>query len=372
MNKILLFIALSFSTTLFGQTLDGFMGIKFGTPIEIVKKTLLSIKGCNLSTKSINEVDCYGINFKSYNTEFLQFKFIDGKFYNGHAIFVNENASKTLEFYKKLKNDLNLEYYNSNLEHDLFLAPFTKNDGNTEQALEQEKASFLTDWKLGTDSNIIELGIVSSKFIDLSYVDYPLWKIASNSKNDSKPVVHTLEGFMGVKFGSSIEIAKKIMASKEGYRLSKFSNSNTLYFQNSKFANRDAVYIWFLFVDNMFYSAGVQFTPQGEGQLIKQYNEIRDELTEKYFTPSEVIEHYDSPYEKDDGSIEIALMDKKALLMTYWKFNNLKSKDGTQDEILLTIKNLSDYKSYVMLIYNDKELTKIARKKETEKINKDY
>ena len=78
MTKFLLFAALFVSTNIFGQKLDGFMDVKFGSSIDVVKKAMLTKPGCRID---LEKCDTNYLYFKGVIFEQLSFLNTGSKFY---------------------------------------------------------------------------------------------------------------------------------------------------------------------------------------------------------------------------------------------------------------------------------------------------
>lgn len=178
----------------------------------------------------------------------------------------------------------------------------------------------------------------------------------------------TLDGFFGMKFGSSKESIKKIMLEKPGCNFdTKHSTEDILIFNGLKFAGRDIQFMLFSFTNNKFHTSRVVLVSELESKTVELYNEIKGELNEKYFTTKSDYEFYKSPYEKGDGYTESAIKLGKAEFSAFWKFKNPNSPEG-QNIISLEINpSLS-----ISLGYQDGVLIKEVVSKTKEKNYKDY
>ena len=190
MNRILFTISLFFSTTLFGQTLEGFMGIKFGTSIEAVKKSMLSKPGCKIDLKynDTNRIIFDGVTFAGRETLFIKMLFVDKKLHTAIAYFRPSLESKTIELFNEIKNDINEKYYKTTDDFELYEKPYYKNDGFTEQGIRLGKTTFSVYWTFkhpNTQNNVndyISLKITESLSIALKYEDGVLVEIASSKE----------------------------------------------------------------------------------------------------------------------------------------------------------------------------------------------
>lgn len=180
--------------------------------------------------------------------------------------------------------------------------------------------------------------------------------------------VQNLEGFLGIKFGSSREEVKKSMLLRQDCKLDiQNSNENVLFFDNVNFGGRKTEYIIFKFVNNQFHTGAVVLKPELESKCIELYTKIKDELNEKYFVTDKDYENYKYPYEKGDGHAETAIAVGKAEFVSYWFFN--QDTDGEiQNAISIQIKE--DFN--IVITYQDGKLITEAIKKQKESNFKDY
>lgn len=175
----------------------------------------------------------------------------------------------------------------------------------------------------------------------------------------------TLDGFMGIKFGSSPDSVKRVVLSKPGAQLNtEQSDEHTLLFKGLKFAGREVVMIGFKFNDNQFYGAMVAVKINSSTKIFELYKEIKSELNEKYFITTNDYEEYEYPYKKGDGLTEQAIQKTKANIHAYWEFKNVGSKSN-----YIT---LSASGFFIMLKYYNGALNTLAEKKEKAEKNKDY
>lgn len=180
----------------------------------------------------------------------------------------------------------------------------------------------------------------------------------------------SLEGCMGIKFGSSQDIVKKSMLAKPGCRLSTtLSGKDILIFTNVQFAGHRTIGIHFYFIDGKLHSASVIVQADLESQVIDLYNTIREEINSKYYPTKLYEEKYTSPYEKGDAQTETAIKLGKASFASYWKFKNTAYPSEDMDDcIFLDITK----QLYIKIRYQNTFLFKIAYDRLKEKINADY
>ena len=158
-----------------------------------------------------------------------------------------------------------------------------------------------------------------------------------------------LDGFLGIKFGSSIAEVKKEMLARKGCTidLTKCDTSH-LFFGDCVFAGRETLFILFRFFKNKFHTVNVFFRPAFEQKVNDLYLEIKKELDEKYYlTKSDFNESF----------------------VSFWKFKNTKTtRKDVNNSISLDITELS----IVKLTYQDGLLVLPALAAQNVKNKSDY
>ena len=145
----------------------------------------------------------------------------------------------------------------------------------------------------------------------------------------------TLDGFLGIKFGSSYSYAKKVLSSKEGAKLDiKNSKNNKLIFDNLKFGGRQTSFIKLEFFQDKFYGAAVYYSSRLESQVEDLYSSIKSDLNSKYYSTDVDYRNFKSPYFDGDGYETQAIKLGKATIMSAWEF---PQSDGNKNSIFLRI-----------------------------------
>ena len=87
------------------------------------------------------------------------------------------------------------------------------------------------------------------------------------------------EGFIGIPFGSTSKIAKKIISEREG---SFFDDENStldsLIFDNVLFAGRKSEFLILKFYQDQFVKSAIYFKSKLDIRVVELYNEIKDEI----------------------------------------------------------------------------------------------
>jgi len=115
MTKFLLFAALLISTNIFGQKLDGFLDIKFGSSIDVVKKVMLARPGCFINEKRSDSSYLFfdGVSFGGRETLFISFKFLKNNFHTATVFIRPAFEQKTSDLYIDVKAELETKYFKS-------------------------------------------------------------------------------------------------------------------------------------------------------------------------------------------------------------------------------------------------------------------
>lgn len=176
------------------QTLTGFYGFRFGCSVDSIKKVMLAKPGCLLDQKYSNEnlLIFGGTSFAGREVVLMKFSFINGKFHTGSVYFDPKMESKTISFYKEIRDELNEKYFKSKQDFEIYKTPYEKGDGYTESAIKLGKATFATYWsfknpkqKSDEGNNIISLEINERLRVVLAYQDGVLFS-ESAEKDKSK------------------------------------------------------------------------------------------------------------------------------------------------------------------------------------------
>ena len=158
----------------------------------------------------------------------------------------------------------------------------------------------------------------------------------------------TLDGFMGITFGSSIDVVKNTMLAKPGSKIvTEKCDTNYLYFKGIIFGGRETLFISFKFFKNMFYSASVFIYPAFEQKLTDLYMDIKKDLEQKYYKTN---------------------IDYSKTFLTKWEFLNTKAKTEIFNTIRLDIQD----GAVVLLKYQDGLLVLPVLEAQKKKLLNDY
>jgi len=187
--------------------------------------------------------------------------------------------------------------------------------------------------------------------------------VSTNSYSQS------LDSFFGMKFGCSPDSVKKVMLAKPGTSLMQGSRNDFLMFSGLKFAGRNTERISFSFINNKLHTGKVGFKSNLESKTLELYNEIKDELNQKYFKTKQDYEIYKYPFTKGDGHFETAVSSGKASIASFWEFKNPKAK-VKEDNNSISLQITETF--LIALCYQDGVLIGQAIDNDNKKNFKDY
>lgn len=136
MTKLFLIAIIFISTTSLGQTLEGFMDIKFGSSIEVVKKAMLTKPGCRIDLEKCDTNYLYfkGVMFGGRETLFISCKFFKNRFYEANLYIYPEFEQKLSDLYLDIKKDIEQKYYKISVDYSkTFLTTWEFKNTNTKK-----------------------------------------------------------------------------------------------------------------------------------------------------------------------------------------------------------------------------------------------
>jgi hypothetical protein len=152
-----------------------------------------------------------------------------------------------------------------------------------------------------------------------------------------------IEGFLGIKFGSSKTDVVAAMKAKGGV-LSSSSTDSRLVFTNVKLGQRMPDWITVFLFNDKLYQGVFFFKPEHEAQTIDNYNSLVSDISGVY-GPGNPYKSFKSPYKDGDGYEVTALSSGNATIFTNWG----SEKGNLLQAVIDTIKD----DLYVKLIYVD-------------------
>ncbi len=170
--------------------------------------------------------------------------------------------------------------------------------------------------------------------------------------------IRSIDGFWGIKFGSTKTIAKSIMQEK-GLTIAS-EKSDYIVYTGGRWSGEKIKELYLEFIEGKFYKGIVVIDITNEGFVFSTYNSIKKKIDDKYFNTYRSIEKYDYPFEKGDGHEITAIRSGKANIVSNWKMDNDTS---------ITVLIPDDLNTTIY--YTDLSLERIANNKKLEKESKD-
>ena len=171
-----------------------------------------------------------------------------------------------------------------------------------------------------------------------------------------------IEGFLGIKFGSSKAVVIAAMKAKGATLFKARSDNDNLAFSNAKLGTREAAAFLVRFVNDKAFEADYIFAPQVEAKVIDDYKDLVADITRVYGA-GKAINHYNDPYNDGEGLNDslTGLAVGKIDLHTTW-FDNNKNSVTVSIETNMVVK----------LQYQDDALTNRAIEKQNAKEKSDF
>ncbi len=146
---------------------------------------------------------------------------------------------------------------------------------------------------------------------------------ANTSKEVTAPKIlngKPIEGFWGIKFGTTRDEAKKAILAKGG-TLNSGSSAALLSFSGVTFTQRRLTELQLKFTGGKFYEAVASYPAPDETQVLGTFNTIVSELNAVY-GQAEISKSFEPPYADGDGYAVQAIKFGKATIMAIWKTVN--------------------------------------------------
>ena len=155
-----------------------------------------------------------------------------------------------------------------------------------------------------------------------------------------------IDGFLGIKFGSSKAIVMAAVKAKGGTYNKSASEHNKLAFDNVKLGHRPALGLIVFFVDDKACEADYIFETDVEAKVPGFYSDLVNDFNSVY-GPGEGTRNFTDPYQDGDGNELLGLSAGKIDYHTLWfdsKKNSIKANINEQMQIILTYQDaiLSD------------------------------
>ncbi len=175
-----------------------------------------------------------------------------------------------------------------------------------------------------------------------------------------------LEGFWGIKWGTSAAQMKKEMLQKQGVTLdAKNSKDGSMFFDNGKWGAFRVVFSIFQYGERGVHTAKALLSPTVEAKVIDLYDDVVSSLTEKYGDPKNEIKDFKPPYRDGDGYETQAIKYGKGTYSTYW---GIPSAKGDEDAIVVEITEGLE----VRVTYQNTDMFNTANEKTKKVLQSDY
>lgn len=169
-----------------------------------------------------------------------------------------------------------------------------------------------------------------------------------------------LTGCMGIQFGETKAIVKQKMTEKPGFELYN-SNEETVSYINGTFAGRKAVGAVFKFIKNELHTVIILLDVESEPMIMREYQNVLNDLNDKYGVKFEKIHNFKKPYYEGDGYEHNAIRLGYADIFAYYEFSN-----DCAMSVIIT-KDMS-----IKLTYQDTKRAEVAVDKNKQNNSKDY
>ena len=169
-----------------------------------------------------------------------------------------------------------------------------------------------------------------------------------------------IDGFLGVKFGSSAaEVTEALKAKGGGI---KASSPGSITFTGLTLGNKKTIALFVNFVNDKAYEAAFAFLPDQEARSIEYYNALVNDVSDAY-GPGKPTKTFKPHYKDGDGYETTAIKSGNADYSTSWS-------DG--DNYIIAKLKVTNDKIVVMLFYDDGKLRKINDDQQKEKNKSEF
>ncbi len=170
MKTILCSLLMAVSTLCYSQNLDGFLGFKFGTSADSIKKGMLIRPGCKIDQENSNKnlLVFKGVTFAGRDAQFISFEFVNDKFYMGTVVLNAPSEFKIVSLYNDIRSELGTKYFAASKTVETYDLPYKKGDGNTETAIKLGKVNFSSYWYFKNPKSARK-DVVNSIFLTITF-----------------------------------------------------------------------------------------------------------------------------------------------------------------------------------------------------------
>lgn len=146
--------------------ISGFLDIVFGDNKDVAKEKM-NQRGAklDLETSTIDSLVFDNVPFAGRVTTFIVLRFFQNEFFQASVHFTIKPESKTLSFYKDLKNDINKKYFITDSDYETYTNSAFKDEAFINLGIQSGYTDISAFWKFPNDKG---------------YVDYITLKIEPN------------------------------------------------------------------------------------------------------------------------------------------------------------------------------------------------
>lgn len=183
---------------------------------------------------------------------------------------------------------------------------------------------------------------------------------------NAQAVPTTLDGFWGIKFGSSMVEAKKIILAKKTGKIDTVnSDQDVIVVEDAEFAGKRSYLILISFVNDQFHTGTIFFKSDLDAKVLDLYADFKSDLSDKYGKPSNDFKFFTKPYYSGDGYETQAIRLGKGEVSSFWTFER---PDGGKNAISLSVTE----RLMIKLTYQDGKLIKVSSEQRKNKNSKDF
>jgi hypothetical protein len=163
----------------------------------------------------------------------------------------------------------------------------------------------------------------------------PLWGISQTTKE--------VEGFLGIKFGSSSATVQSALNAKGGILDKKNTDAELMTYTNIKLGHRDAGLFVVKFINDKAFEADFIFAPGLDAKTLDYYYSLVDDINDNY-GKGESTATFKSPYSDKDPDDEkiLAIKNAEGEYRSFWQSSNTNTISITITEELAVILKYQD------------------------------
>jgi len=169
-----------------------------------------------------------------------------------------------------------------------------------------------------------------------------------------------IDGFLGIKFGSSAAEVTEALKAKGG--VVRTSSPISITFTGLTLGSKKVVALFVHFVNDKAYEATFAFYPDQEAQSIEYYNGLVNSVSDAY-GPGKASKMFKQPYTDGDGYEITAIKSGNADYHTYWQ---------DDDNYILSKIEVANDKINIKLYYDAGKLLKLNDDQQKEKNKSEF